>query len=261
MPTAFATLASVRAQGGVLLHRRMSVAVSLLVAFASFTTPRPTHAQTQQAATGSQQVYEVIVQTGVRMETRDGVTLRADIYRPKAEGKFPVILMRTPYDKSVGWAAAPAYQVATHGYVVIVQDVRGRYESEGEWYPFRHESADGYDAVEWAAALPFSNGKVGMTGGSYVGATQLLAALAHPPHLAGICPVVTASNYHENWTYQGGAFEQWFNESWTSGLAQDTLNRFVRSRTNALNGIAKLPLTQYPLFELPQGSSDRDLLH
>ena len=92
-----------------------------------------------------------------------------------------------------------------------------------------------------------------MYGGSYVGATQMLAAIAHPPHLAGICPVVTASNYHDGWTYQGGAFEQWFNESWTSGLAQDTLNRFVRSHTNALNGIAKLPLTQYPLFDITPG--------
>ncbi len=100
---------------------------------------------------------------------------------------------------------------------------RGRYTSEGDWYPFKHETDDGYDTIEWAAALPNSNGKVGMFGGSYVGATQMLAAIGHPPHLAGICPVVTASNYHENWTYQGGAFEQWFNESWTSGLAQDTL--------------------------------------
>ena len=97
-------------------------------------------------------------------------------------------------------------------------------------------SDDGYDTVEWAAALPHSNGKVGMFGGSYVGATQMLAAIAHPPHLAGICPVVTASNYHENWTYQGGAFEQWFNESWTSGLAQDTLNRAIRQSTNARVG-------------------------
>ena len=102
--------------------------------------------------------------------------------------------------------------------------------SEGEWYPFLHESNDGYETVEWAAALPYSNGKVGMFGGSYVGATQMLAAIAHPPHLAGICPVVTASNYHEGWTYQGGAFEQWFNESWTSGLAQDTLDRRVVGR-------------------------------
>ena len=108
-------------------------------------------------------------------------------------------------------------RAASQGYVVIIQDVRGRYTSEGEWYPFRHESQDGYDTVEWAASLPNSNGKVGMFGGSYVGATQMLAAIATPPHLAGIFPFVTASNYHEGWTYQGGAFEQWFNESWTIG--------------------------------------------
>ena len=128
--------------------------------------------------------------------------------------------------------------------MVVAQDVRGRYTSDGEWYTFKHESEDGYDTVEWAASLPHSNGKVGMFGGSYVGATQMLAAIAHPPHLAGICPVVTASNYHENWTYQGGAFEQWFDESWTSGLAQDTLNRIIRDNTNACVGATVLPLDQ-----------------
>ena len=167
--------------------------------------------------------YEVTTERGVTVTMRDGVTLRADIYRPKADGQFPVLLQRTPYNKSGG--VAFALKAAASGYVVVVQDVRGRYTSEGEWYTFKHESDDGYDTVEWAAALPYSNGKVGMWGGSYVGATQMLAAIAHPPHLAGICPVVTASNYHENWTYQGGAFEQWFNQSWTSGLAQDTFNR------------------------------------
>jgi predicted acyl esterase len=121
----------------------------------------------------AQQNYAVITQNSVSMKTRDGGKLYADIYRPKADGEFPVILMRTPYDKSTGWAVGPAYEVATHGYVVIVQDVRGRYTSEGEWYPFRHESEDGYDTIEWAAALPFSNGKVGMTGGSYIYATRL----------------------------------------------------------------------------------------
>src|SRR5206468_1094741 len=83
------------------------------------------------------------------------------------------------------------------------------------------EQADGFDTVEWAATLPYSDGKVGMMGGSYVGATQMLAAIAQPPHLAGIAPNVTASNYHENWTYQGGAFEQWFDQNWTSQLAQN----------------------------------------
>ena len=184
----------------------------------------------------AQQSYAVIAQSGVPMKTRDGVTLYSDIYRPKADGRFPVILMRTPYDKSAGWAVAPAYQAVTHGYVVIVQDVRGRYTSEGEWYPFRHESNDGYDAVEWAAGLPYSNGKVGMTGGSYVGATQMLAAIAHPPHLAGICPVVTASNYHDGWTYQGGALEQWFDQNWTTQLATNTLWRLIAKNTNALLG-------------------------
>ena len=189
--------------------------------------------------------YEVVIQRGVETKMRDGVILRADIYRPKAEGKFPVLLQRTPYNKE---GDDFGFRGAAQGYVVIVQDVRGRYSSEGEWYPFLDESNDGYDTVEWAAQLPYSNGKVGMFGGSYVGATQMLAAISHPPHLAGICPEVTASNYHENWTYQGGAFEQWFNESWTSGLAQDTLNRKVQHSTNALSGIWKLPLSEYPLF-------------
>ncbi|MGE5326978.1 MAG: CocE/NonD family hydrolase [Deltaproteobacteria bacterium] len=192
--------------------------------------------------------YEVEVERGVPAKMRDGVTLRADIYRPKAEGKFPVLLQRTPYDKRGG--VAFGYRAAAQGYVVIIQDVRGRYTSEGDWYTFKHESNDGYDTVEWAASLPYSNGKVGMFGGSYVGATQMLTAIAAPPHLAGIFPVVTASNYHENWTYQGGAFEQWFNESWTSGLAQDTLDRHVRENTNARKWDLELPLSSYSPLDL-----------
>ena len=196
----------------------------------------------------SQVTPEVVVERGVAMKTRDGVTLRADIYRPASEGKYPVLLARTPYNKDNH--AAFGQKAAARGYMVVIQDVRGRYTSEGEWYPFKHETADGYDTVEWAAALPHSNGKVGMYSGSYLGATQMLAAIGHPPHLAGICPVVTASNYHENWTYQGGAFEQWFNESWTSGLAQDTLDRQVGKATNALVGSSVLPLNRYPVFNV-----------
>ncbi len=171
---------------------------------------------------------DIVVEHNVVMKTRDGVSLRADMYHPAGTGKYPVLLQRTPYNKSN--TADFGRGAAEKGYMVVVQDVRGRYASEGDWYPFKNESNDGYDTVEWAAALPNSNGKVGMFGGSYVGATQMLAAISHPPHLAGICPVVTASNYHENWTYQGGAFEQWFNESWTSGLAQDTFDRVVSGR-------------------------------
>ena len=201
----------------------------------------------QSAAAAS--AAQIVVEHGVTMKTRDGVTLRADIYRPAAEGKYPTLLQRTPYNKDN--TADFARTAAARGYMVVVQDVRGRYSSDGEWYTFKHESEDGYDTIEWAAALPHSNGKVGMFGGSYVGATQMLAAIAHPPHLAGICPVVTASNYHENWTYQGGAFEQWFNESWTSGLAQDTLNRVIKENTNARVGATVLPLNNYPVFNVP----------
>ena len=193
----------------------------------------------------AQAAADIAIERGVTMKTRDGVTLRADIYRPVGEGSFPVLLQRTPYNKDN--AAEFGRKAVARGFMVVVQDVRGRFTSDGEWYTFKHESEDGYDAIEWAAALPHSNGKVGMFGGSYVGATQMLAAISHPPHLAGICPVVTASNYHENWTYQGGAFEQWFDESWTSGLALDTLNRLFKDGDNALLGDKVLPLTKFPV--------------
>ena len=145
--------------------------------------------------------------------------LYADIYRPEGLGPFPVLLQRTPYDKSGPRTATQLdpLRAAKAGYALIVQDTRGRHSSEGVFYCFRDEISDGYDTVEWAAAQPWSSGKVGMFGGSYVGATQWLAAIARPPHLTAIVPNVTASNYHEGWTYQGGAFELGFNVSWALG--------------------------------------------
>jgi putative CocE/NonD family hydrolase len=196
--------------------------------------------------------YEVTIERGVPIKMRDGVTLRADICRPKAEGKFPLLLTRTPYDKNR--AVDFCLKAAARGYVVVAQDVRGRYASEGDWYPFKYESQDGYDTVEWAAALPYSNGKVGMFGGSYVGATQYLAAIAKPPHLAGICPDVTASNYHDGWTYQGGAFEQWFDESWTTGLAENTISRREELDSDVVRWTPTLPLLSYPVFETPSAT-------
>jgi putative CocE/NonD family hydrolase len=142
----------------------------------------------------------VVVETAVKVPMRDGVTLSADVYRPAAEGKYPVLLQRTPYDRR---DPQTGLRLASHGYVVVLQDTRGRFDSGGEFYPFRNEAADGFDTVEWAAALPYADGKVGMFGGSYVGATQMLAAMAKPPHLVAIQPYVTASEYYEGWTYQG----------------------------------------------------------
>ncbi len=199
--------------------------------------------------TAGAESYGVTVEHNATAVMRDGTKLRADIYRPKAEGKFPVLLVRTPYDKTQEMEFG--VKAAARGYVVVAQDVRGRFQSEGDWYPFKNESQDGYDTVEWAAALPYANGKVGMFGGSYVGATQFLAAIAKPPHLAGICPNVTASNYHDGWTYQGGAFEQWFNESWSTGLAMNTMRRRVEAGQNAVAWTKTLPLTNYAVLEAP----------
>src|SRR5215469_7314000 len=196
--------------------------------------------------------YPVVVENDVQAKMRDGTVLRADIYRPQAAGKFPILLERTPYNKGDSGDVRFGLRAAAHGYVVVIQDTRGRYASDGEWYPFIHESNDGYDTVEWAATLPYADGKVGMFGGSYVGATQMLAAIAHPLHLAGICPAVTASNYHEGWTYQGGAFEQWFDQNWTTQLARNTLDRLIDKNTDARAGSPVLPLASYPVFNFGQ---------
>ena len=190
--------------------------------------------------------YAVTVERNMAVKMRDGVVLRADIYRPKALGKFPVFLQRTPYNKS-DCEVCP--QAAARGYITIIQDCRGRYASEGEWIPFKDEQADGYDTVEWAAALPYSDGRVGMFGSSYVGVTQMLAAITAPPHLAGIFPSLTASNYHNGWIYQGGAFEQWFSEAWTTILAEDTFSRCVRRAGKTLQWVRTLPLAAYPILD------------
>src|ERR1700693_2696927 len=221
---------------------RVRSQVLLAYCFAALTALTPARVRAADS-------YEVTIEQGVPIKMRDGVTLRADICRPKAEGKFPLLLTRTPYDKNR--TGDFCRKAGARGYVVVAQDVRGRYASEGDWYPFKYESQDGYDTVEWAAALPYSNGKVGMFGGSYVGATQYLAAIAKPPHLAGICPDVTAYNYHDGWTYQGGAFEQWFDESWTTGLAENTMRRRVEAGQNAVAWTKTLPLTDYAVLEAP----------
>ena len=195
------------------------------------------------------QPYRVDIRNAVPVKMSDGVTLVADVYRPAADGQFPVLLQRTPYNRA--GAAHEAATMAAQGYVVVIQDTRGRFDSEGEFYPFRHESHDGYDTVEWAAALPYANGKVGMFGGSYVGATQMLAAIAKPPHLTAIFPYVTASEYYEGWTYQGGALMEWFASSWTTGLTVDTLRRMSQGAIDPRAWVRQLPVESYRLLAPP----------
>lgn len=188
----------------------------------------------------------IVVEHNVEMKTRDGVTLRADIYRPDDEGRYPVVLERTPYDKR-GEGFGP--QVATHGYVFIAQDVRGRYASDGEWYPLKYEANDGYDAVEWAAALPYANGKVGMYGPSYLSLCQLLAACAAPPHLSCIMPYAMGSNAHEQFVYVGGAFSQALDQGWTSAVSLDYLQKIAGRSAQPSHWDMKLPLEVYPVLE------------
>ncbi len=171
---------------------------------------------------------DVIVERDAECRLRDGTTLRADVYRPAAESELPVLLMRMPYGKTTGganWGYAHPAWYASHGYVVAVQDVRGRHASDGEFTPFVDESDDGYDSVEWAAGLRGSNGKVGMYGFSYPGATQLLAAVSQPPSLAAIAPGFTASQFYDGWTYSGGALSLASIGAWATFLAVDTARR------------------------------------
>ena len=170
---------------------------------------------------------QVEVERGVPSRMRDGTPLYADIYRPQGEGPWPVLLIRQPYDKTQAENISYAHPVwyARYGYMVVVQDPRGRWTSQGEWYPFKHEEDDGYDTVTWAAGLPGSNGQVGMFGFSYAGATQLLSAVHQPPGLKVIMPALTGSDYYDGWTYRGGALHHAFTQSWATFLAQDTARK------------------------------------
>ncbi len=204
-------------------------------------------------------VGKVSVTPDVPARLRDGVSLYADVYTPDGDGPFPVLLMRTPYNKTAAQDSVYAHPLwyARHGYIVVIQDTRVRWTSEGEWYPFAHEDEDGYDTVEWAARLPKSTGRVGMYGLSYVGATQMLASVAAPPHLTCIAPGMTSSEYYDGWTYRGGAYHLAFTESWTVMLATDTARRRELRQLEAdlyaafnPTGLAfgTLPLTQYDLL-------------
>jgi len=167
---------------------------------------------------GGEGPCRVTKETNVPARMRDGVVLYADVYRPVTPDPVPVILMRTQYNKSSAQVQPSRFQTpawfASHCYIVVIQDIRGQYASKGTFYEYANDRNDGYDSVEWAAHLPGSNGKVGMYGSSYVGATQWLAATATPPALKTIVPSNTASDYYDGWTYEDGAFRLAFIEGW-----------------------------------------------
>lgn len=171
--------------------------------------------------------YKTVVETDVPMTTRDGVVLRADIYRPDAPERFPVLLTRLPYDKSMRALNTDVDFFVGHGYVLVRQDTRGRFASDGDpWTPLIWEAEDGYEAVEWAAQLPYSDGQVGTVGQSYLGATQYLLAPTRPPHLKAAFPVSASADFHESWVYHtGGAYELGWQLPYAVLMARDTIAR------------------------------------
>ncbi|MFN7920189.1 MAG: CocE/NonD family hydrolase [Bryobacteraceae bacterium] len=184
---------------------------------------------------------DVAMDNLVAIPMRDGVNLFADIYRPAAPGKYPVIISRTPYSTE---RAPSAYEAAVffaqRGFVFVYQDVRGRHESEGKWEPFRNDIEDGYDTIEWVAKQPWSNGKVGMEGGSYLGHVQWRAAMSKPPHLVTIFPAVAATSLYHDWITLNGGWRLSFNFGWgpvrqESRIMQNTGPHTMEGGPEALN--------------------------
>jgi uncharacterized protein len=162
----------------------------------------------------SASAFHVRTLLDVPVAMRDGVRLSTDVYLPDAPGPFPIILIRTPYSNNVEYLVEDGVYFAQRGYAVAIQDVRGRFDSDGEWSPFAHEARDGYDAQEWCGTQPWSTGQVGTSGGSYLALTQWLPAPLRNRHLAAMAPRVGFSNLYHNWVYTGGAFQLGFNLRW-----------------------------------------------
>ena len=195
---------------------------------------------------------------------RDGTITYVDVFRPDSPGRLPALLQRTPYSKGTPHSrgySLDAVRAAMAGYAVVIQDIRGRYTSDGEFYPFVDEMNDGYDSVEWVAGQPWCNGRVGMYGSSYVGATQWLAAKSRPPALQAIAPGVTASNYQDGWVWRGGAFELGFSLYWTMSslvaenwrnlstrlyLSPKQYEMLVEAKDSVMSSFMHLPLSDNP---------------
>jgi hypothetical protein len=151
--------------------------------------------------------YRVQMQFDVKVPMRDGVNLSADIYLPEAPGPFPTVLIRTPYDNNTAPMIEKGRRLASYGYACVIQDCRGRWDSDGVYYAFHHEGKDGYDTQEWIGQQAWCNGKIGTAGGSYVGTTQWTTAPLRSRFLTCMVPRVTPSEYWDSPHYTQGAFQ------------------------------------------------------
>ncbi len=207
---------------------------------------------------GSHFEFDSIVRPDVRIALRDGVELAADVYLPAAGGEeigdaVPAIVERTPYLKDGTRYARRGHWYARRGYAVVINDVRGRGRSDGDWYPFAKEAPDGFDVVEWAAAQPWCNGVVGTMGASYAGSDQSALATLDPPHLAAQVIGQGTSNYHVSSLRQGGALEQrfiryayWMASSSREALADPDLKRVLDQEYARVPEIFRPPLRFRP---------------
>jgi putative CocE/NonD family hydrolase len=153
---------------------------------------------------------------------RDKVKLSVDIYQPKSSGRFPALLVHTPYSNNSAGYVQRAKWFARRGYAVVLSDCRGRYDSEGTWDPFdRRHKTDGHDLVEWIARQPWCTGKVGMLGASYSGWTQWWTATQAPPALKAIVPEAAPPDHFQNCPYQNGILVSWAMD-WAATMAGRT---------------------------------------
>src|SRR6202007_2751508 len=196
---------------------RRSALFALLVALAS--------APIFYAGTSPRQGSETVRRTDVSVAMRDGVVLRADILLPGAEGKFPALIYRTPYGKHFALKDYKTFEKAVaRGYAVVVQDVRGRYASDGDFVAYQNEGRDGFDTIEWVARQPWCDGNVGTFGLSYPGRGEWRAAVENPPHLKAMVPAMTFAT-PRNFFYSGGVFDDsWLAWTWMH-LAPDERRR------------------------------------
>jgi putative CocE/NonD family hydrolase len=175
-----------------------------------------------------------VVFEDARIPMRDGVRLAADVVRVDDGRRRPALLVRTPYSRAGARInGTDLVAIARADWVYVNQDVRGRYDSEGCFTPFHQEIHDGHDSVAWCAAQPWCDGNVAMWGGSYVGATQLLAAISAPPALRAITPMLTASGYDDGWCYEGGAMQLGFLEPWAANFVATGNDAHAADRRNA----------------------------
>ena len=210
--------------------------------------------------------FDVDVKPGVQIPMRDGVKLSTDLYlpadprspSPAAPGKSPVVLIRTPYRKEMEELQGRFY--ARRGYVVAIQDVRGRFASEGQWEPFIHEPRDGYDTIEWLARRPWSTGKVGMIGASYLGWVQWLAASLRPPHLAAMIPNVSPPDPFHNLPYDNGVFGLALTLRWTALVESNATGELSNERVEEVNSkIQPEVLNALPVIGLDKAVTGREL--